>query len=59
MISEQEILEKAQEIFRRLTPYLCVDNFGKRDPYYLDNPERSHTMIAFIEGGSRKCLEKK
>jgi hypothetical protein len=46
----QEILEGAQKIFQKLTPQLCVDKHGKRDPYYLDHPERSHTMTAYIKG---------
>jgi hypothetical protein len=46
----QEILEGAQAIFKKTSPQLCVDRSGKRDPYYLDHPERSHTMTAYIEG---------
>jgi hypothetical protein len=50
---DPEILKTAQELFEKLSPHLCkhtVNGKKVRDPYYLDNPERSDTMTAFIEG---------
>lgn len=58
LLNKRDVL--AQDIFKRLTPHMCIDSYGKRDPYYLDNPERSHTMTGVIEGfdaGAAACYE--
>jgi hypothetical protein len=53
VIDDQTILEKAQSHFQKVHPEMCIrvmEGVKQRDPYYLDHPERSDTMTAYIEG---------